>query len=213
MKKMIYTALIVGFILAACAPAPQTVYVVVTATGAPAAAPADTSAPPAPTNTSAPAAAPTDTPAPAAPTDTPAGPTDTAVPAQAASATLPPAVGGSAFTNYVQEGDHFSLKCSPGQITLGATAIDVQHVSSAYVSYRLQDKSSTTATTWGAPVKMTGDSKGDYTINFTALDIVPDSRLKNAWFDYQFIGLNSSSNVVGRSPIFSEKVSFTFDCP
>ena len=213
MKKMMYTAFIVGVILAACAPAPQTVYVVVTATAAPAAAaPADTAAPPTATNPPA-AAAPTATPAPAAPTSTPAGPTDTTVPEQAATATLPPAIGGSAFTNYVQEGDHFSLKCSPGQITLGATAIDLQHVKTAYVSYRLKDKTSGVTTTWGAPVPMTSDSKGNYTINFTALNIVPDSRLKNAWFDYQFIGLNSSSNVVGRSPIFSQKVTFTFDCP
>ena len=50
-------------------------------------------------------------------------------------------------------------------------------------------------------------------INFSALDIAPDFRLKNAWFDYQFIGLNKIANVVGRSPIFSERVTFTLDCP
>ena len=206
MKKMIVALFVLSFVLAACAPAnvqtvvmvvtatsepatPQTIIQVVTATGAPAAAAA------------------TDTPAPAV------GPTDTAAPAEAATATLPPAIGGSAFTNYVQSGDHFSLKCSPGQITLGATAIDLQHVKTAYVAYRLKDKTSGVTTTWGAPVPMTGDDKGNYSINFSALNISPDFRLKNAWFDYQFIGLNSSSNVVGRSPIFSNQVSFTFDCP
>lgn len=205
MKKTSYVLLILSFVLAACAPtAVPPLVIIVTATGGQAAAPAAT-------------AVPSDTPvaAAAAPTDTaaPGGPTVTPVPAQEATATPPPAIGASVFANFVQTGDHFSLKCAPGQITLAATSLDLKHIVAAYVSYRLTDKNTGASTGWGAPVKMSGDALGNYTINFTALDIKPDFRLKNAWFDYQFIGLNSSSNVVGRSPIFSQKVTFTSACP
>ncbi len=212
MKKLLFLSLV--FVLAACAPAtPQTVVVVVTSTPAPQVA-TDTPVPVVPTDTPAPTAttASTDTPAPVVPTDTPAaaGPTDTAMPADTATATEPPAVGAAVFTNFTRSQDKLSLKCSPGDVTFGITAIDT-HIKTAYVAYRMEDQQTHTMSPWSAPIQMTGDGKGNYTIDFSALQINPDYRYATAVMYYQFIGLNQYTNVVGRSDKF--QMPFTLDCP
>jgi len=38
-------------------------------------------------------------------------------------------------------------------------------------------------------------------------------RKPNVWFDYQFVRLNKTGGVVGRSEKIIQQVSYTFDCP
>jgi hypothetical protein len=60
---------------------------------------------------------------------------------------------------------------------------------------------------------MVGDKKGHFALAFSALDIFPEFRLANGWFDYQFIGLGRVWNVVGRSDKVVQQVTFTLECP
>jgi len=219
MKRIVFVFLSFALLLTACA-APTPVTIVITATDAPvmatdvpAATDVPTDVPAAPTDTLAPA--PTDTQAPAAATDTPApaAPTNTAVPGVAATNTKPPAVGGSVFTDITRDIDAFSLKCSPSQLHFTLKSIN-SAISKVALYYRVVAKDSTSAA--GAMIpgpEMVSDKKGNFTLEFSALDINPDLRIANGWFEYQFIGLNKVGNVVGRSDKFTQQVTFTLECP
>jgi hypothetical protein len=213
MKKLLFLTLI--FALTACGAAPTAappaatqppvvITVVVQATSAPAAAPTDvppTAVPPtaAPVATEAPAA--TQTTAPAVVENTP-------------TATLPPAVGADKLVNITRDGDHFSLKCSPSQIVFTGTAGDT-YVAGAEIWYRMVEKVTGLESKWYAGGKMDSDGKGNFTRTFSALDVNPDVRFDNAWFEYQFIVLAKDGNVYWRSDktTYAKQVTFTKECP
>jgi hypothetical protein len=210
MKQLLFLILI--FALTACGAAPVAqptaapqqpvvVTVVVPATSAPAAASTATEVPAAaPAATEAPAAAPTEAP--------------TAAPEVAATATLPPAVGADVFNNFTRSGDTFSLTCSPSQITFGATSLN-PYTKKAEFHYRMIDKLNSMSSKWYSGGNMTDDGKGNYTITFTALDVNADVRYEHGWFEYQFVAINKTGNVVGRTEkeLFQQQVTFTKDCP
>jgi hypothetical protein len=213
MKKLLFLILI--FALTACGAAPTAappaaaqppvvITVVVPATSAPAAAPTDvppTAVPPtvAPVATEAPAA--TQTTAPVVVENTP-------------TATLPPAVGADKLVNITRDGDHFSLKCSPSQIVFTGTAGDT-YVTGAEIWYRMVEKVTGLESKWYAGGKMDSDGKGNFTRTFSALDVNPDVRFDNAWFEYQFIVLAKDGNVYWRSDktTYAKQVTFTKECP
>lgn len=219
MKKIAVLFLALALLLTACgAPTPIVITATpepvqatdvpaptdVPATDVPAAAPTDTLAPAAATDTPAPAAVATDTPAPAAATNTPGA---------AATNTKPPAVGGDVFSDITRDIDAFSFKCSPSQIHLSLKSIN-SAITKVTVFYRVVSKDS--AALPGAMItgpEMVSDKKGNFTLEFSALQINPDFRLANGWFDYQFVGLNKSGNVVGRSDKITQQVTFTLECP
>ena len=221
MKKIVVLFLALALLLTACA-APTPITVVVTATAEPVVAtdvPAPTDVP------TAVSVAPTDTAAPAAPTDTavPAVvPTETAAPVEAtatvaagptATNTKPPAVGGSVFTELTRDIDAFSLKCAPSQLHFTAKTTNTA-ITKVTLYYRVIDKSSTLPA--GAMVNskdMLGDKKGNFTLEFSALDVNPDLRLANGWFEYQFVGLNKTGDRVGSSDKIVKQVTFTLECP
>ncbi len=221
MKKIAVLFLALALLLTACG-APTPIVITATpepvqatdvpaatdipATDVPAAAPTDTLAPAAATDTPAPAAVATDTPAPAAATNTTA-------PGVVATNTKPPAMGGDVFTDLTRDIDAFSFKCSPSQIHLSLKSIN-SAITGVTVYYRVVSKDS--AALPGPMIagpEMVSDKKGNFTLEFSALQINPDLRLANGWFEYQFVGLNKSGNVVGRSDKITQQVTFTLECP
>ena len=214
MKKLLFLTLI--FALTACGPAPTAappaatqppvvITVVVPATSAPAQA----------TEVPQPTTAPAATEAPAATSTTaPVLPTDTSMPGATATSTLPPAFGADKLVNITRDGDHFSLKCSPSQIVFTGTAGDT-YVAGAEVWYRMVDKVTGMQSKWYAGGKMDNDGKGNFTRTFSALDVNPDVRFDNAWFEYQFIALAKDGNVYWRSDktTYAKQVTFTKECP
>lgn len=204
MKQLLFLILI--FALTACGAAPAAqptaapqqpivVTVVVPATSAPAA-------------TEVPAAAPVATEVPAAvPTEVP-----TTAPEVAATATLPPAVGASVFDKFTRSGDAFSLKCSPSQITFGVTNLN-PYTKQVEFHYRMVDKLNSMASKWYLGGQMASDGNENYSLTFTALDVSADVRYEHGWFEYQYVALNKTGDVVGRSEKFEKLVTFTKDCP
>ena len=226
MKKIFVVFLALALMLTACAvpgaQAPQPVVVNITVV-APAAAATDVPAPtavpatdvPAPTDVPATAVpAPTDVPATAVPpTAAPAEPTSTtAAAAVAPSATPQPAVGGAVFINITRSADAFSLKCSPSEILFKATS-NSTYITAAVFYYRMVDKVTNSSSSWNSAGNMEADGAGNYSYNFSALNITPDLRYANGWFEYQLVGLNKGGNVVGRTEKFTKLVTFTLDCP
>jgi len=214
MKRIVFAFLTLALVLAACGAPPTPVTIIITATDEPVVAtepppPTDIPAPtdaPAATETTAPAAAPTETTAPAAaPSETSAGPAPTN--------TRPPAVGGDVFVNITHDIEAFALRCSPSQINFTLSSVNPA-ITSVDFYYRVRDKNVAVQTVnYIRGKEMVGDGKGNYTLEFSALDVHPDQRKAVGWFDYQFIGINKFGDVVGRSERFEDQITFTLDCP
>ena len=161
----------------------------------------------------APAAAVPATEAPAA-TAVPPTEAPTAMPEAVGTPTSLPAVGAAIFTDFARSSDTFSLKCSPSQITFGTTSIN-PYTKKVQIYYRMVDKLNSMASQWYAGPELKEISKDRYEVVFTALDVNPDVRFDNGWFEYQFVGLNKSGDVVGRTEkeLFQQQVTFTKECP
>ncbi len=207
MKKLILGFLLL--ILSACSAAPTAAPVapqpiIVNVTVVAPAAPAVVDAPPAV------AAAP----ATEVPTNAPVEPTATSAPEIPATPTSPPAVGADVLGNFSRSGDAFSLKCSPSAITFTTTALSAYIVKTQFY-YRMIDKLNSIPSQWYAAGDMDSDKKGNFSIEISALDVNPDVRFDHGWFEYQFVGLNKTGDVVGRTPkeLFAKQVTFTKDCP
>ncbi len=207
MKRIAVLFLALALLLTACgSPTPQTIVIRETAEPQATDVPAQPAATDAVAATDVPAM--TDTPAPAG-----AAPTETAAPQVAATNTKPPAVGGAVFADITRDINAFSLKCAPSELNFTLKSINPA-ITKVTIFYRVVDKNSTNAA--GGMVigkDMVGDKKGNFTLQFSALDVTPDLRLASGWFDYQFVGLNKSGNVVGRSDKVTQEVTFTLDCP
>jgi hypothetical protein len=207
MKRIVVLCLCLALVLSACA-SPTPVTIVITATNEPV-APTDVPAPtdkPAPTDE--PAATATEEPAPSEPTAT-----ATEKPGVAPTNTKPPAVGGAVLDQITRSGDVFSLRCAPSEITFSLVSLNVA-ITGVTLYYRVVDKNSTLAPPGMVNSKdMVGDKKGNFTLEFSALDVNPNLRFANGWFDYQFVAVNKFGDVVGRSDKFIKEVTFTLDCP
>ena len=79
--------------------------------------------------------------------------------------------------------------------------------------YRLAYQNSSLTTNWVDVGKMVSDGAGHFTFDFKAGMIPSDLRSQTAWVDYQFIGLNRSLQVIGRSARISQQVTFKPNCP
>lgn len=132
-------------------------------------------------------------------------------PATTATATLPPDAGGGLFTNLTRSSDHFSLHCSPDTITLGVSTADTT-VSDVTLYYRLENQSSGAISDWKNAGLMSSDQNGNFTMDFAASSVNPDLRSQKAWFDYQFVAINKSGQVAGRSGKIVKQITYTLDC-
>ncbi len=158
----------------------------------------------------------TTTPGTGTPGSTQAG-TGTAQTQQAAAngtpgATLPAEAGGGFFTNMTRSTDAFSASCAPDTVTFGLAATSPS-ITEVDLFYRLEDQNSSAITNWVDVGKMTSLSGGNFTFDFKYTYIPRDLRMSKAWFDYQFVALNSLGQVVGRSARVTQQVTFTASCP
>lgn len=214
MKKI--TILLLAVVLAACgapapaAPAEQAVApapaepVVVTVVVEPTQAPAEPAAPAEPivvTVVVEPTAAPAE---PAAPAPAPAADDGTVA--------LDNAFGKGVFVDMTMSSSNFTLRCSPRDITFDITTpnIDIKDV---VFYYRTADLKRLYPSEWRAFGNMTANGNGNFTITFSGEDIHPDLRIDGAYFDFQFVGLAKSGDVVDRSQKIESLVQYTFDCP
>lgn len=174
-----------------------TVLVTVVPTEPPTAVPTAT---PVPTNTPEPT--PTQAPTEAAPTEPPAA---------GGELIIPPELGGSLFTSMKASNDAFSLRCLPQEITFTVTT-ENPYVVNVYLYYRIEDRQGTYITEWKNGGLMDPQEQGVFTRVFKGEDIHPDWRKHLAWFDVQFIGVNKSDEVVGRSEKIVQLITYTIDC-
>jgi len=137
-------------------------------------------------------------------------------PAQPAAADAPialdNALGKGVFTNMTMSSNTLTLRCFPRDITFNITTpnIDIKDV---VFYYRTVDFKRLYPKEWKAFGKMVANGNGNFTLTFSGEDVNPEWRLDGSWFEFQFVGLAKSGNVVDSSQKMQELVKYTFDCP
>lgn len=146
----------------------------------------------------------------------PAAAPPTAAPAASADPNAPialqDALGRGVFTNMTMSSDHFTLRCAPRDITFSITTPNTS-IDDVVFYYRVADLERLYPSDWRAFGSMTKNGNGNFTLKFTGENIHPDLRIDGSWFDFQFVGLAKSGNVVDRSDKIESMVKYTFDCP
>jgi len=120
--------------------------------------------------------------------------------------------GKGVFTNMTMSSDSFTLRCAPRDITFNVTTpnIDIKDV---LFYYRTADLKRLYPSEWKAFGNMTSNGGGNFPLTFAGEDIHPDLRIDGSYFDFQFVGLAKSGDVVDRSQKIESLVQYTFDCP
>jgi len=169
--------------------------------------------------------------APVEPTQAPAEPVvvtvvvePTQAPAVVAAPTEAPATDGSApialdnvlgagvFINMTMSGNAFTFRCFPRDITFNITANNTD-IKSALLYYRMVDKPDALyPSEWKNAGEMVDNGGGNFSIVFSGEDVDASLRLDEAWFDFQFIGLNKGGGVVDRTQKIERLVTFKKDC-
>lgn len=168
-------------------------------------------------------------------------PTDTPLPTETASPTLPPptatieletptpestltftpesglvnvpsALLGSIFSQATFSTDTFSLRCEPKAITLDLSSADPK-VKIVEFYYRIRAKNSTFVPEWSRGGTLQTDGAGHFWLEYRSLDVIPDNRKVVGWFDVQFIGYNALVQEIGRTQAIEELVTYSLDCP
>ena len=122
------------------------------------------------------------------------------------------ALGRGVFSNMTMSSNAFTLRCAPRDITFNITTTNVDIVDAVFY-YRVVDNRRLYPSEWKAFGKMVANGNGNFTLTFSGEDIHPDIRQDNSWFDFQFVGLARSGNVVDRTEKIEQLVRYTFDCP
>jgi hypothetical protein len=79
--------------------------------------------------------------------------------------------------------------------------------------YRTADLKRLYPSEWKAFGNMVSNGGGNFTLTFSGEDVNPNLRIDGSYFDFQFVGLAKSGNVVDRSQKIESLVQYTFDCP
>lgn len=123
------------------------------------------------------------------------------------------ALGKGVFVNMTMSSDSFTLRCFPRDITFDITAVDSNVVKDVVFYYRVADLERLYPSEWKAFGSMNDNGGGNFTLTFSGEDIHPDLRVDGSYFDFQFVGLAKSGDVVDRSQKIESLVQYTFDCP
>jgi len=148
---------------------------------------------------------PTQAPAVAAPTEAPT--TDGSAPIA-----LDNVLGAGVFINMTMSGNAFTLRCFPRDVTFNITANDAA-IEDAALFYRIVDKPDALyPSAWQGPVPMVDNGGGNFSIVFSGENVNENLRLDEAWFDFQFVGLNKGGGVVDRTQKIERLITFAKDC-
>lgn len=126
-------------------------------------------------------------------------------------APLPADPGGGIFTNMTRSVDRFSLRCQPDSISFGVSTTN-PYATGVDLYYRIQDRLSTSISSWQFGGSMETDKHGNFTMTFPASRVDQDLRSHRAWFDYQFVAVNKVADALGRSAKIAKQVTYTIDC-
>jgi hypothetical protein len=121
-------------------------------------------------------------------------------------------LGKGVFTNMTMSSSNFTLRCSPRDITFNVTTANTD-IKDVVFYYRTADLKRLYPSEWRPFGNMVANGNGSFTLVFSGEDVNPNMRIDGSYFDFQFVGLAKSGNVVDRSQKIESLVQYTFDCP
>jgi hypothetical protein len=108
--------------------------------------------------------------------------------------------------------DIFHLRCDPLAIIFDITVSD-PNVHAVSYFFRMKDKASGMMSKWSNGEDMKNPGNGNFEFIMSVADIPDEARFREAWLQYQFVATNKARQVIGRSQIFGDQITFTIACP
>ena len=127
-------------------------------------------------------------------------------------ATVTQSIDGGLFSKISRSTTVLHLRCDPLEIIFDVTVKD-PNVKGVVFFFRMKDKATGLVNDWTAGGDMRPVGNAMFEFNFRASTIPGDARYKDAWVQYQFVGVNQAQQSIGHSQIFSEDITFTPKCP
>jgi hypothetical protein len=121
-------------------------------------------------------------------------------------------IDGSIFSKISHSTDTLHLKCDPLELIFDVT-IRNPDVNGVLFFFRMKDKATGLVNGWSNGENMRSVGNGIFEFIFRASAIPGNARYKDAWVQYQFVGIDKSLRNIGRSQIFEEDITFTPNCP
>jgi hypothetical protein len=144
------------------------------------------------------------------PATEPPAPTSTPVPGATATATQ--VIDGNLFSKITHSTAVLHLECDPLEIIFDVT-IKEPNVKGVSFFFRMKDKATGFVSEWSNGEDMRSASNGIFEFIFRASAIPTETTYKEAWVQYQLVGINQTGQTIGQSQVFSEEITFTPTCP
>jgi len=127
-------------------------------------------------------------------------------------ATSTEVVDGNLFIKVSHSTDTLHLLCDPLEIIFDVT-VKSPDVNGVMFFFRMKDKATGLVNGWSNGENMRPVGNGVYEFIFRASAIPGNARFKDAWVQYQFVGVDKNLKDLGRSQIFLQDITFTPKCP
>jgi len=101
-------------------------------------------------------------------------------------------------------------ECLPTSVKFTAQAADVGNTAFVLLFVRFKSKQTGTTSKWTS-ITMQSIGAGTYTHDLVPEEMIGLDLFENAWVQYQFVATRSNSKEIGRTDIFSEKLTL-LDC-
>jgi hypothetical protein len=122
-------------------------------------------------------------------------------------------IDGELFSKVSRSTAVLHLRCDPLEIIFDVTVKD-SNVKGVVFFFRMKDKATGLVNGWSNGENMRPVVNSNiFEFIFRASAIPGDARYKDAWVQYQFVGIDKNRQALGHSQIFSEDITFTPKCP
>ncbi|HET7142856.1 MAG TPA: hypothetical protein VFI68_02445 [Anaerolineales bacterium] len=101
---------------------------------------------------------------------------------------------------------HKGKKCLPASVKFTAQVSEPARSAYVVLFVRFKSKNSGVTSEWTS-LQMENKGAGTFIYDLTATDMIGDTSFFNAWVEYQLVTTQSNTRVIGRTDIFSERLT------
>jgi hypothetical protein len=98
-------------------------------------------------------------------------------------------------------------ECLPASVKFTAQVVDPPNVAFVLLFVRFKSKQSGATSEWTNSIAMQSVGVGTYTHDLFPLEMKAVDSFENAWVQYQLVSLDSNSKQLGKTDIFSERLT------
>ena len=100
-----------------------------------------------------------------------------------------------------------TAECQPASVKFTAQAADVGNTAFVLLFVRFKSKQTDAKGEWADSIAMQSIGAGTYVHDLVATEMKGLDYFENAWVQYQFVATDSNSREIGRTDIFSERLT------